>query len=170
MAGKNKEEVLKTCFYLYNDEWTISTKIKRISSPHNTLTLWRTKQDDTYRDISYVTFQGGVYETDNEKEIEWLSLYNNVGGTIELKVDGEIIKKKFKGDGTHQVKLDAPIEKRREVVIEKQVEVQQLPRVVVETMTIEQLQQLCSSWSVPATGAIKKEDYIKLLEESNKLS
>lgn len=168
--AKTETEKKKVTFYLYSDEWTISTKTKRIASPFNTLTLGRTKQDDTYRDPAYVTFQGGVYETDDEQEIEWLSLYNNVGGIIEVKVDGEIIKKKFKWDGTHQVKLDAPIEKRKEVIVEKQVEVQQLPRVVVDTFTIEQLQNLCSSWSVVTTGAIKKEDYIKLLEESNKLS
>lgn len=172
MANDKKVEksTKKVTFYLYDEEGRVHTKNKRIFSPYNTLTLWRTKQDDTYRNPKYVTFEWGVYETDDEEEIKFLDLYNNIWWTLEIKIDWEIIKKHFIWDKIHQVKRDVPSEKKKEVIIDREVEVQQIPKIVVESFTIEQLQTLCASWSINTTDCVKKEDYIKLLEESNKLS
>ena len=161
----------KVSFYLYNDEGVIYTKTKRISSPYNVASFNpRDPKFDTYRNPKYVTFEKGIYETDDEEEIKWLDMYNIQWGTIEVKIDGEIIKKKVSWDGIHVVKRDLPPERRNETIIEKEVEVQQIPRIIAEKLTIEQLKELCSTWSVTVDWAIKKEDYIKFLAESGKLS
>lgn len=168
MANKTKEWTVS--FYLYSDEWTIHTKTKKIYSPFNVMTFNpRDPKFDIVKDPKYVTFINWVYETDDEEEIAFLDLYNHTGGTLEIKQNWETIKKFFKG-WVNTVKREAPVEKRKERIVEKEVEVQKLPRVVVEMFTIEQLQELCKSWQVVTTGAVKKEDYVKLLEEAGKLS
>lgn len=168
--AKNNTEAKTICFYLYNDEWTIHRKTKKIYSPYNIMTFNpRDPKFDVLKDPKYVTFINGIYETENEEEISFLDLYNHTGGIIEIKQNGEIVRKFFKW-GVNTVKREAPIETRKERVVEKEVEVEKLPRVVVEMFTIEQLQELCKSWKVITTNAVKKEDYIKLLEESGKLN
>jgi len=169
MAPKLKEAGVTT-FYLYSDEWTIHKKTKRIYSPFNVMTFNpRDPKFDIVKDPKYIDFINWVYETNDEDEISFLDLYNHTGGILEIKSGREIVKKFFKW-GVNVVKREAPIETRKERVVEKEVEVQKLPRVVVDTFTIEQLQELCKSWQVITTGAVTKEDYIKFLNESNKLS
>lgn len=171
MAPKAKEATnWMVAFYLYSDEWTIHKKTKKIYSPFNVMTFNpRDPKFDIVKDPKYVVFINGVYETDDEEEISFLDLYNHTGGILEIKQNWETIKKFFKW-WVNIVKREAPIETRKERIVEKEVEVQKLPRVVVEMFTIEQLQELCKSWQVLTTDAVKKEDYIKLLEESGKLS
>jgi len=172
MANKTKEvEVIKTTFYIYNGDGTLYKKPKKVYSPFCVITPWRYSKNESFcEDPKYVLFEGGIYETSDEEEILWLNMYNPTWGIVEVNDNGRIIKKRVITDWTHFVKSEAPAEKKKEVVVEKEVEVQQIPRVTIELFTIEQLQSICTAWQVETANCVKKEDYIKLLEESNKLS
>ena len=164
----NKEVVT---FYLYNSEGVLATKTKKIYSPYQTYIAWRySKNDGYYEDPKFITFEGGVYETSDEEEISWLDMYNPEGWTVEQTIDGRVVKKHWGWDRNHQAKRDKPKDKQNEITIEKEVEVHRLPMTVLDGFTVEMLKWLCESWNVAIDWAIKKEDYIKLLRESNHIS
>lgn len=77
--------------------------------------------------------------------------------------------KKFNGDTVHKIKREKPAQIQSEKIVKETVEVQTIPTVVAEAMTVDQLKLLCKNWkvSVPKefTGEVK-EELIKLLSDS----
>lgn len=162
----------KITFYLYDNEWNLAKKDKKIFSPFNVAKMWwPPKFEMEFDDPKYVLFVNWVYETEDteewKEEQSWLPLYNNIWWTITVNWKN----KYFKWDWNHYVKMEAPVEVRKTVTKEVEVEVAKIPRQFAETLTVEQLKSLCEDWNVPTDeNTIKKEDYIKKLDESWKIA
>ena len=154
-------------FYLYNSEWTLNKRDVKIMSPYNKIVKVAENKylPDIINKLS-VTFEWWMYECHSEQEAEWLRLYNNRGGTITIG-DKTI---PVKWNMINQVKEEAPVKKVVERVVTEKVNVEVFPKMIAETMTPDQLKELCISWNVSFTkDTVTREDYIKLLEESERL-
>lgn len=162
MAQKEELEIEQKVFYLYDYSNNLVIKSKKIYSPYNIKTLWRTPSEDYFNDPDSVEFRNWQYVADLKtlwpvkfkQQIEWLSFYNPVWGQLSKweKMLNQMHKnwRYFKNDWIHIVHLEevnttpkAEVEIRTEV-IEKQV----LPAIIANSMNVLQLQELAWEWKV----------------------
>ena len=143
-------------FYLYDQNGNLDKRNKIIYSPFNVKQIGRTREEDTFLDPVIFEFVGWVFETDDKNSIEALDTWAKWGGKLS---NG----RNFYPDQVHKIKRDAPKPKVDTIVntVEKVVEVQVLPRVVVENMTVKQLQQICESWKIDIPKEIDKGENVK---------
>ncbi len=155
-------EIEQKTFYLYDYSNNLVLKSKKIYSPYNVKTLWRTPSEDYFNDPDFVEFRNWQYVADLKKlwpvrfnqQIEWLSFYNPVGWQLskwekhlnQMHLNGRF----FKNDWIHVVHAEqidvapkAEVEIRTEVV-----EKQQIPSIVANNMNVLQLQELAWEWKV----------------------
>lgn len=66
----------KVTFYLYDENDILVKRTKIIYSPFNEKSYGRSRDEDTYRDAEHVTFEGGVFITEDPKTIEFLDAWN----------------------------------------------------------------------------------------------
>lgn len=183
-----KEELIpdKT-FYLYDYSNVLVKRTKKIYSPYNVKTLWRTPSEDYFSDPDFVEFKNGQYTVSKnlwsvryKQQIEWLSLYNTTGGQLKEWVSSlhqnHLNGRFYKNDWIHQVhaeKIETWPKVETNTVIEK-VEVQQIPLIIANNMNVKQLQELASAWAVELPENILdlwdvekiKETIIKIMTES----
>lgn len=159
----SKEVQKSVTFYLYDQNDNIDKRNKIIYSPFNKKTTGRTREEDTYLDPVVFEFIWGIFETDDPQSIEALDLWAKGGGKLS---NG----KKFYPDNVHRIKREKPQEKTNEKIVIEKVEVQVLPRIVVDNMTVNQLQQVTQAFGIEIPVEVKqweniKEQIIRLLEE-----
>jgi len=163
MAPNEETKILdKKTFYLYDYSNLLVTRSKKIYSPYNVKTLWRTPSEDYFNDPDSAEFKNGQYVADREilwdvrfkQQIEWLGLYNPEGGQLAEWV-GDLNQKhlnwrRFRNDGIHKVHIqELNIVPEIEVeTVEKIVEIQQIPEVIAKNMNVLQLKELAWEWDV----------------------
>lgn len=161
MAKENQQVDEKT-FYLYDYSNLLVTRAKKIYSPYNVKTLWRTPSEDYFNDPDSVEFKNGVYVAKRkdlwdvrfEQQLEWLAFYNPAGwqltkGRADLN-QWHLNGRRFKNDWIHKVHIQelnkAP--KPKVETITETVELQQIPAIVANNMNVLQLQELAGEWKV----------------------
>jgi len=169
---KSKKQERVT-FYLYDENGNLSTRNKIIYSPFNTRTYGREKSEDGYRnkngdgDARSVAFIGGVYSTEDESDIEFLDAWNRWARLSNGK--------DYIGDNVHKIKREKPNSQIETKTIVETIEKPTIPRVVVQSLTVDQLKQLASEWKVEVTlpdefkGQVN-EFIINLLEQSGHIN
>lgn len=149
-------------FYLYDYSNILVKRTKKIYSPYNVKTLWRTPSEDYFNDPDSVEFKDWQYTVSLAKlwrlrydqQIEWLSFYNTRWGQLS-KWDSALNQKHingrwFKNDWIHKIEMEKiHIWPKPEIntVIEK-IEVQQIPENIAKMMNVKQLEELAISWNV----------------------
>lgn len=161
MAKENQQVEEKT-FYLYDYSNLLVTRAKKIYSPYNVKTLWRTPSEDYFNDPDSVEFKNWIYVAKRknlwdvrfEQQLEWLSFYNPTGwqlakGKAELN-QWHLNGRRFKNDWIHKVHIQElnqtpkpKVETKTEIV-----EMQQIPAIVANNMNVLQLQELAGEWKV----------------------
>ena len=162
MAQTKTATVDKKTFYLYDYSNLLVTRAKKIYSPYNVKTLWRTPSEDYFNDPDSVEFKNGQYIADRKKlgdvrfeqQLEWLGFYNPAGWQLskwkpELN-QGHLNGRRFKNDWIHKVHIQEmnvtpkpKVETKTEIV-----EMQQIPAIVAKNMNVLQLQELAWEWKV----------------------
>jgi len=135
----------------------IETPIK-IYSPYNIKTQWRSIEEDKFVNPDYIEFKDWVYIADENKlwplkfkqHCEVLGLYNVRGWFLNNwneKNKDRNWQVFFNSDAVLRIKEEKIKEKNVEVKTEIEVkEVQVMPRMIVETMTVPQLKEILKSW------------------------
>jgi len=164
-------------FYLYDYTNELVMKSKKIYSPYNVVSLWRTKSEDYYRDPDSVEFKNWQYVASLKKlwpvryaqQIEWLWFYNTTWWNLskwepnlwQWHINGRF----YRNDWIHiihaeKVKVWPEIEVK---TIEKIVEKQQIPRIIAEWMNILQLKTLATTWGIeiPEDSLVWDSDNVK---------
>lgn len=161
MAEK-KDQIEEKTFYLYDYSNVLAKRSKKIYSPYNIITRGRTPSEDYYDKPDSVEFKKGQYTANRkllwnrlfDQQVEWLGFYNTTWGQLS-KGDrtlhqGHLNGRRYKNDWIHKVmaeviKTGTEVEIKTEI---KEVEVQQIPRIIAEGMNVKQLQELASAWNV----------------------
>lgn len=157
-----KENSGRKTFYLYDYSNNLSMKSKKIYSPYNVKTLWRTKSEDYFNDPDSVEFKNWQYIADREllwdvryeQQLEWLSFYNPVWWKL-AKWKPELWQwhlnwRWIRNDWIHIVHMEE-IKTWNETkieTVEKIVEKQQIPLIIAEWMDVQQLKWLAKAWNL----------------------
>lgn len=165
--AKTAELDVKT-YYLYDQNWQISTKTKIIYSPFNVLKEWRTRLEDNYwSDPKKVVFIWWIYETNDPEEIEFLDKWNDAVWSLWVKLSNG---KRFYNDWTHKIMSEKLKEKSKvEVQIEEKI-VQTIPRKMAEMLQHKQLVTLCEEWWIALWDGDTKEMILEKLENDKHIS
>lgn len=163
-------------YYAYWSDGKLYTKPFKIASPYNVKTIGRTKDDDRYDKVIYIEFKDWQYTADEERlwkvlfeqNCEVCDLYN-VRGWFLTKWDWELKERNWKinyrTDWIIQVRSEKIKEKNKEVEVKTEIkEVQVIPEIVANTMTITQLKDLANSWNIEISKDIMeswKADIVK---------
>jgi hypothetical protein len=167
VVDAEKSTKKKVTYYLYDLNDNLVKRSKIIYSPFNIKTYGRSKDEDGYRDPRIVTFTGWVYETSDEEDMEFLDSWDMWARLSNWK--------DFKWDSIHRIKKEKPHQKAEIETVTETVKIQTIPRVVAETMTIDQLKQLASEWKIkielPEDFKWEVKDYIiGLFKESEHIT
>lgn len=177
MAEKELERNEIT-FYLNDNNWNLRTKTTKIYSPYNIKTKGFETDEFNYIEPTSVTFEKWVYvlnlwEVWNEVKYdqikEFLSFYNSKGWKLSkwIKEDWTYIKnwKTVKWNGFMKVTTEKKKDvTTKEIIVEKEVKIQTIPRSVVEWMDFIQLETLAQAWGINIPSDIResgKTDEIK---------
>lgn len=159
---KDLPEVEEKTFYLYDYSNLLVTRAKKIYSPYNVKTLWRTPSEDYFNDPDSVEFKNGQYTARIDRlwpikykqQLEWLSFYNTTGWQLsKWRKDlhqGHLNGRWFKNDWIHKIHIQEinntpkpEVETKTEIV-----EMQQIPAIVAGNMNVLQLRELAAEWKV----------------------
>lgn len=161
MAEK-KDQLEEKTFYLYDYSNLLVKRSKKIYSPYNVITHWRVKSEDYYDKPDSVEFKNGQYTVNRKnlwnrlfnQQIEWLWFYNTTWGQLS-KGDRTLWQwhinwRRYKNDWIHKVMAEEiktwlEVEVKTEI---KEVEIQQIPRIIAEWMNVKQLQELAAAWNI----------------------
>jgi len=107
----------------------------------------RDPKHDTYENPTLWIFKKGVFETSDAEAIEYFTFLatgvSPVTGTNELS-NG----KRINPDPVNRIRMEIPKPKVDTKTVTETVEVQVIPRSIVEGLTIDTLMEFCKSWNV----------------------
>lgn len=149
MANK-QEKKEKQIFYVFNSDNELRKLDCSFYSPFNLAVFNpRDPKHDTYENPVMWTFKKWVFETDDENAIEYFTFLAT--GTSPKTGDDTLSNgKRYNSDPVNRIRMEKPKPKTEIKTITETVEVQVIPRSIVEWdfMTIEMLTDFCKSWNV----------------------
>lgn len=166
-----KKQIDSKTFYLYDYSNRLVKRAKKIYSPYNVKTLWRTPSEDYYSDPDSVEFKNWQYtaertklwDTRFEQQLEWLAFYNPQWWQLS-KWNADLHQwhinwRRYKNDWIHIVKTEELKLEPKEKLTTKveRVEVQQIPKVIAENMNVLQLKELSAAWNIELPENIEEQ-------------
>lgn len=117
---------------------------------------------------SDIEFTHGIFETEDKDHIEYLNMYNTGGRFHEGKKDERVIKP----TNFPIITLEDPyLKKTGGKIIEKEtVTVVQIPKMILETMTVNQIEQYFYADNIELPTVVTKESLIDTLIKAGKVA
>ena len=142
------KKVDKQVFYCYNSDGELRKLDTGFYSPFNVAVFNpRDPKHDTYDNPVYWVFKKWVLETDDEDAIEYFTYLAT--GISPKTWDASLSNgRKPNPDPVNRIRMEKTKQKVDVKTVTETVEVQVIPRSIVESLTIEQLTEFCKSWNV----------------------